>query len=71
MWYHYIVGVGAFMLLSAAWVVVQRAWKSSFADFGSDSDALAGRPGCGGCIDAEGCSGRERSEGCEAQEEMR
>lgn len=71
MWHHYVVGMGALVLLSAGWIAVQRAWKSTFADLGSDPDALAGRPGCTGCIEAEDCPRRQSSEGCEAQEDTR
>jgi hypothetical protein len=69
--YHYIIGVGAFVLLSAAWVGVQRAWRQSFSDFGDDPDALAGRSGCHGCVRAVHCDQRPESGACEAQEEIR
>jgi hypothetical protein len=71
MMYHYIVGVGAFVLLSLVWVGVQRAWKRSFADVGDDPDALADRPGCFGCARASSCSGQMDSDTRLNQEEMR
>ena len=63
MMHDYIIGVGAILLLSTAWVGVQRAWRRSFADVGDDPDALAGRSGCHGCNDSK------ESGACEAQEE--
>jgi len=69
--YHYIIGVGAFVLLSAAWIGVQRAWRRSFSDVGDDPDALAGRSGCHGCVRSEDCDQRPESGACEAQEEIR
>jgi hypothetical protein len=63
--------MGAFVLLSAAWIGVQRAWRKSFPDVGDDPDVLAGRWGCRGCGHAEGCHPRPESGACEAQEEMR
>jgi len=69
--YHYAIGVGAFLLLSAAWFGVQRAWKRSFTDVGLDPDALAGRTGCRGCHDSEACHRRPASGACKAREEMR
>jgi hypothetical protein len=70
MLHHYIIGVGAFVLLSAAWIGVQRAWRKSFPDVGDDPDVLVGRSGCRGCGHAEDCQQAE-SGACEAQEEMR
>jgi hypothetical protein len=68
---HYVIGVGAFVLLSAAWVGVQRAWRRSFPDVGDDPDVLAGRPGCGGCARARRCHEETESRTCEGEEEMR
>jgi len=66
----YIIAVGALLLLSTMWIAVQRAWRRSFAELGSDPDALAGRSGCHGCNDSEGCQRRPESGACEIQEEM-
>jgi len=71
MLHHYIIGVGAFALLSVAWVGVQRAWKRSFSEVGDDPDALAGRSGCYGCSQAEDCTQDRPSGSHENQEEMR
>lgn len=71
MLHHYIIGVGAFALLSAAWIAVQRAWKRSFPEVGDDPDALAGRSGCYGCSQAEDCTQRDPSGSREDQEDMR
>ena len=71
MLHHYIIGVGAFVLLSAAWLGVQRAWKRSFPEAGSEPDALAGRSGCYGCSQAEDCTKISPSGAREDQEEMR
>lgn len=70
MLYHYAIGIGAFLFLSTAWFGVQRAWKKSFADFGDDPDALAGRSGCQGCTNSNACQRRPKSGACKAQEEM-
>jgi hypothetical protein len=70
MLHHYLIGVGTFVLLSAAWIGVQRAWRKSFPDVGNEPDVLAGRLGCRGCGRAEDCPQRPGSEACEAQEEM-
>ena len=67
--YHYIIGVGALLLLSTAWLGVQRAWKRSFPDAIADPDALAGRSGCGGCNDSKACQRRLESGACKTQEE--
>ena len=40
MMHDYIIGVGAILLLSTAWIGVQRAWRMSFADAGADPDAV-------------------------------
>ena len=71
MLHHYIIGVGAFLLLSAAWIGVQRAWRRSFPDVGDDPDVLAGRTGCHGCDISEDCHRRRENGVCDAQEEMR
>ena len=65
--HHYIVGIGALLLLSTAWVGVQRAWRRSFPEAGDDPDALAGRSGCYGCRGAADCK-RKRG-ACQAEEE--
>ena len=70
MMHDYIIGVGAILLLSTAWIGVQRAWRRSFADLGDDPDALAGRSGCHGCNDSEGCQRGAESAASEAQKEM-
>ena len=66
--YHYIVGVGAVLLLSTAWIGVQRAWKRSFPDSVADPDALAGRSGCHGCHEAKDCNQRPESGACKTKE---
>ncbi len=65
---HYIIGVGALVLLSAAWLGVQRVWKRAFADLATHPDALAGRPRCYGCTGSGDCRGKEMNRACEAQE---
>ena len=69
MLHHYIIGIGVFVLVSTAWIGVQRAWKRSFADVGDDPDALAGRSGCYGCNKTGPCQRRSGSGACKAQEE--
>jgi hypothetical protein len=69
--HHYIIGIGALLLLSTAWIGVQRAWRTSFPDAGADPDVLAGRTGCHGCDKSEDCHQRLESGACEAEEEMR
>lgn len=68
--YQYLIGIGAILLMSTAWVAVQRAWRRSFFDFGTDPDALAGRTGCHGCNDLKACNRAPKSGACKAQEEM-
>ncbi|MGB8224082.1 MAG: hypothetical protein WCF10_15950 [Polyangiales bacterium] len=68
--YHYLIGVGALLLLSTAWLGVQRAWRRSFPDVGGDPDALAGRPGCHGCNDLRDCHRGPESGACNDEEEM-
>jgi hypothetical protein len=70
MLHHYLIGVGAFVMLSVAWIGVQRAWRKSFPEVGNEPDVLAGRLGCHGCGRAEHCPQRPESEACEAQKEM-
>lgn len=70
MLHHYLIGIGAFVLLSAAWISVQRAWRRSFPDLGDDPDALAGRPGCQGCGQSPQCDRRAERRACEAEEEL-
>lgn len=55
----YATGLTAIVVLAAAWVAVQIGWRRAFPQAGTDPDALAGRPGCGGCDEAERC---ERSQ---------
>jgi hypothetical protein len=40
--------------LALGWACVQRAWRRSFPG-GDEPDALALRPGCHGCEEAESC----------------
>lgn len=70
MMYHYLIGVGAVLLVFVAWIGVQRAWRRSFPDVGADPDVLAGRSRCHGCVDSEDCHRRPKSGACEAQEEI-
>ena len=69
MFQHYIIGIGAVLLLSTAWIAVQRAWRRSFPDGGGDPDALAGRSGCHGCSSSKDCHRRAESGACQGQEE--
>ncbi len=69
MLHHYLIGVGAVLLLAAAWIAVQRAWKKSFPDVGDDPDALAGRSRCHSCDHSEDCHQKPESEACEARGE--
>jgi hypothetical protein len=71
MLHHYVIGVGAFVLLSVLWVGVQRAWRRSFSDVGDDPDALAGRPDCFGCARSRDCAAKRETKACLSQEEMR
>jgi hypothetical protein len=71
MLHHYIIGVGAFVLLSVLWLGVQRAWRRAFPDVGDDPDALAGRPGCFGCARAVPCERKPGNPSCLSQEKMR
>lgn len=70
MLHHYLIGVGAFVLLSAGWVAVQRAWRKSFPDAGADPDVLAGRPDCKGCSRRDACHSPAQSENSETEEEL-
>lgn len=70
MWYHYVVGVGAFVFLSVAWLGVQRAWRRSFSAVVEDPDALAGRPGCFGCARAATCARDSGTNPCFVEEEL-
>ena len=64
----YIIGVGALLLLSVAWLGVQRAWKKSFADLTEEPDALAGRPRCYGCSGAGDCDRKGKKRACGPEE---
>jgi hypothetical protein len=44
----YLTGVAAIVLVSLAWLVVQRLWQRQFPDH-ADVDAMAHRSGCHGC----------------------
>ena len=56
MWQQYILGVGALLVVLAAWIGVQRAWRRAFSHVSDDPDALAGRTGCrGACDRIAGC----------------
>ncbi len=68
---HYVVGVGTLLLLSVAWLGVQRAWRRSFSDMAGDPDALAGRSGCHGCSGSKPCHQKDPNGACEAQENPR
>ena len=67
----YVIGVGTLLLLSVAWLGVQRAWRRAFSDVATDSDALAGRSGCYGCAGDKPCHGKEANGACEARENPR
>jgi len=45
----YAIGLSAIVMLCAAWLAVQLAWRRVFPDASDDPDALAGRLGCHGC----------------------
>lgn len=66
---HYVVGIGALLLVFVAWVGVQRAWRKSVPDVEGDPDALAGRTGCYGCRGAAECERRRKRGDCRAEEE--
>lgn len=67
----YVIGVGILLLLSVAWLSVQRAWKRSFSDLARDPDALAGRSRCHGCDGLKTCPQEEANGACEARENPR
>ena len=70
MLYHYMIGIGAVILVATAWLGVQRAWKRAFPEAAADPDALAGRSGCGGCRnESRDCHRRRQGGACETQEE--
>ena len=52
--YPYAVAVGGILALLALWLLVQFAWRRTFAVGG---DALAARPGSGGCAHEDRCGG--------------
>jgi hypothetical protein len=56
---HYAVGSIAMVILLAAWLAVQQAWRRTFPDGSSDPDVLAERMGCGGCGSRERCATHE------------
>jgi hypothetical protein len=68
--YHYVVGVGAVLLLATAWIGVQRAWRRSLSNDGDDPDVLAGRSQCHGCAGSEDCHPEPESGAHQTQEEM-
>jgi hypothetical protein len=70
MMHHYLIGVGALVLLSVMWLGVQRAWRRSFPEVGDDPDVLAGRPGCFGCARSLNCDEKPGTT-CVSQEKMR
>jgi len=45
----YIIGIGVFVVLAIAWVIVQRLWQKTFYKYASDEDALAARGSCSNC----------------------
>ena len=56
----YLTAVTGMVVISCAWLAVQRLWQKYFPENGGDDpDALAGRSGCHNC-DC-GPTGRERS----------
>ena len=55
----YITGVVLVMIISAAWLAVQRLWREQFPDQ-AQADALADRGGCHGCT----CGRADRAAGC-------
>ena len=44
----YLTGIAAIVLVSLAWLTVQRLWQRQFPDH-ADVDAMANRSGCHGC----------------------
>lgn len=49
----YIIGIGGVVGLAIVWVLVQKLWRRTFADYIADEDVLAERRSCSNC----GCAG--------------
>jgi hypothetical protein len=58
----YLVGVAITVAVSLVWVGVQNAWRATFADVQSVSDALSGRLGCDGCARESACEPHRQKE---------
>jgi hypothetical protein len=65
-WTTYAIGIVAIVLVMAAWVAVQGAWRRAFPGYSSDPDVLAGRTDCHSC-GRVGC--RHSCEGADPAEE--
>ncbi len=58
----YATGLIAIAIVTAAWVGVQIAWRSTFGGGCSDPDVLAGRMSCHGCDGTSKCRPRRVSD---------
>jgi len=68
---HYVIGVGAILMLMVAWIGVQTAWRRVFPATDGDPDVLAGRMGCHGCEDSDHCDRKHENGMCSVEEEIR
>jgi hypothetical protein len=48
-WWSYLIGLVAIVVMAVAWVWVQGAWRKTFPGASCDPDVLASRMGCHGC----------------------
>ena len=65
----YAIGLTGIVMLCAAWLAVQLAWRRVFPEASGDPDALAGRMGCHGCDCTNVCEKRASGTAGESEEE--
>jgi hypothetical protein len=68
---HHVLAIALLVLVLAAWVGVQGAWRRAFPGACSDPDVLAARRGCQGCDSADACERRHAERGLGAEEDER
>jgi hypothetical protein len=55
-----LVSVTGILILMIIWVVVQKLWGKTFADYYTDEDVLAERRDCGNCGCTTACENKRQ-----------
>ncbi len=56
-----LIAIGGIVGLMVLWMIVQKLWGQTFAEYMGDEDAMAGRTKCGNCGCTTVCKVEDRS----------